>query len=68
MKKVKTFYADTICTRSIGDYCSNNELAFAQWIGGSVTKNMIKPLIKADTIAKSFNVIHYDPELFAVYD
>jgi len=29
MKKVKKNYGATICTWSKGDYCSNNELAFA---------------------------------------
>jgi len=29
MGKVKKNYGSTICTRGVGLYCSNNELAFA---------------------------------------
>jgi hypothetical protein len=55
MKKVKTVYKDTFCSRSEGDYCSNNELAIAQWIDGSITKfPPIKQIPKSDTISKSF--------------
>jgi hypothetical protein len=67
MKKVKKVYADTICTRSVGIYCSNNELAYAQWLNGAVTKSPPKPMEPADDIPTLFNLHHYAPELSAFY-
>lgn len=68
MGKVKKNYNSTICSRGIGLYCSNNELAFAQWISGEVTKNPIKPLTKANSVAEQFNLTHYNPELYLFYE
>lgn len=68
MAKVYKNYGTTICKRSQGIYCSNNELAFAQWLSGEVTKNPIKPLQKANSIAEMFNLSHYSPELYLFYE
>jgi hypothetical protein len=68
MKKVKKVYANTFCTRSVGLYCSNRELAYAQWFNNSISDNPPKPLLPAANLVELTGVHHYKPEIRTYYE
>lgn len=68
MKKVKKVYNNTFCTRSVGLYCSNRELAYAQWFNNSISDNPPKPLNASDNLVELTGVRHYKPELRTYYE
>lgn len=68
MKKVKKIYGDTYCTRSVGNYCSNRELAIAQWFNNSISDNPPRPLNASANLVDLLGVKHYKPELRTYYE
>ena len=68
MKKVKSNYADNICSQSYGEYCSNRELALAQWFNSHVSQNPPKPYKQSNNLADMAGIPHYKPELSYFYE
>lgn len=63
MKKVKKVYANDICSRSVGLFCSNRELAYAQWFNNSISTAPPKPLNSSANLIDLTGAHHYKPEL-----
>ena len=68
MKKVKKLYANTYCWRSVGLYCSNRELAYAQWIENAISLNPPKPLNESANLVELTGAHHFKPELRTFFD
>jgi len=68
MKKVKKVYNSTICASSVGFFCSNRELAYAQWLQNSVSASPPKPLNATTNLVALTGVHHYKPELKTFFD
>ena len=68
MKKVKKVYNSTICSRSVGLYCSNRELAYAQWYNNTISSMPPKPLNSSDNLIDLTGAHHYKPEIKTFYD
>lgn len=68
MKKVKKVYNSTICSRSVGLYCSNRELAYAQWYNETVSSMPPKPLNVSSNLVDLTGARHYKPEIKNFYD
>lgn len=68
MKKVKKLYSNTYCSRSVGLFCSNRELAIAQWIESGISLNPPKPLNESNSASELTGAPHYKPELKYYFD
>jgi len=68
MKKVKKVYANDYCWRSVGQFCSNRELAYAQWHNNAISDNPPKPLNSSSNLVDLTGAKHYKPELKTYYD
>uniref|UniRef100_A0A7S3KSX1 Uncharacterized protein n=1 Tax=Euplotes crassus TaxID=5936 RepID=A0A7S3KSX1_EUPCR len=68
MKKVKKVYASSFCKRSVGNFCSNRELGYAQWFNNSISDNPPKPLNPTSDLVALTGVRHYKPELRSYYE
>jgi len=68
MKKVKKIYSGSYCTRSVGKYCSNRELAYAQWFNNSISDNPPKPLNVSANLVELTGAKHYKPELRTYFE
>ena len=67
MKKVKKVYANDICSRSVGLFWSNRELAYAQWFNNSISSMPPKPLNSSANLIDLTGAHHFKPEVYTYY-
>lgn len=68
MKKAKKLYGDSLCPYSVDLYCSNRELAYAQWFSNNISAAPPKPLNASDNLVDLTGAHHYKPELKTFFD